>query len=58
MKFLENHGIGTIVNVVFILNIRKDKIMLIPTIDGYINTENEMDYEKIYGECMDDNIYL
>lgn len=32
--------------------------MKIPTIDGYINTDNENDFNKIYCENMDDNIYI
>ena len=33
--------------------------MRIQTLDsGYIDTDNQSDYEKIYGESMDDNIYI
>jgi len=33
--------------------------MTIPTFDnGYIDLNNEIDFEKIYGETMDDNIYV
>lgn len=32
--------------------------MIIPTIDGFINTDNELDYRKIYEESMDDNCFI